>query len=188
MICVSAVCLIILNGEESLAGFNSTNIVLIPKKKMSSSLRDYRPVSLYSVIYKVISKVLANRLQICLPSLISLGQSAFVQGGQIFDSVIAAFELLHSLNQKRTDKIAYTGLKLDMCKADDRIEWRFIVGVLRKLGFPEKWLRVVKNCLSTVSFSLGNLLERWFLLKAYGKGVPSRPACLFPTLRLFHLF
>ena len=85
---MSRVCLNILNGENSIREFNKTNVVLIPKKKNPVNLKDFRPVSLCSVVYKIITKAMANHLKVILSNIISPNQSVFVPGRLIFDNVI----------------------------------------------------------------------------------------------------
>ena len=106
------------------------------------------------MIYKIISKVLANRLKQVLPYIISPIQSAFVPGHLITDNVLLAYETLHTMNCKKKGKKGYMALKLDVSKAYDRLEWTFLQGVMQRLGFPETWIEKVMSCVITTSFSI----------------------------------
>ncbi|KAK1554997.1 hypothetical protein Q3G72_020206 [Acer saccharum] len=162
------ICLKVLNGTASIRDFNYTNIVLIPKIKNPSSPKDFRPISLCSVVYKTVTKVMANRLKEILPAIISPSQSAFIPGRLIFDNVLISFEILHSISRKKLGKRGLMALKLDMSKAYDRIEWDFIQAVMIKMNFPQNWIDLVRDCISTSSLSL--LLNG----KPVGKVIPSR--------------
>ena len=134
------ICMIlnVLNSNMSMTEINITNITLVPKIKNSTKMTDFRLISLCNVIYKLISKVLANRLKKIPPYLISENQSAFLSGRLITDNVLVAFELIHYLEHKKEGKDGFATIKLDMSKAYDRLEWGFIKLVMIKMGFHEK--------------------------------------------------
>jgi hypothetical protein len=80
---------------------NHTFIALIPKKLGASTIHQFRPISLYNIIYKIISKILTNRFKGLLHHFISPFQSAFVPSKNIQDNTIMVLELFNSINSKR---------------------------------------------------------------------------------------
>lgn len=118
---------------------NDTVLVLIHKKTTPVIMRDLRIIALCNVIYKIITKVIANRLKVVLPHVISENQSAFLPGRLILDNVLISFEVLHYLKRKNQGKKGYMALKLDLSKAYDRIEWAFLRAMIEKMGFCDKW-------------------------------------------------
>ena len=124
----------VLNHNLPIPELNKTNISLIPKINNPKRMTDFRPISLCNVVYKLISKTLANRLNALLPHIISENQSAFTSDRFITDNVLVAFELMHYLDHKTVGKEGYMPVKLDMSKAFDRVEWGFISKVMEKNG------------------------------------------------------
>ena len=113
---VIAAVLDFLNSSYMVPEINYTHIVLISKVKSPEKMADFRPISLYNVIYKIISKVLANRSKQILPQLISPSQSAFVPGRLITDNVLVAYETLHTMHCRKKGKTGSLALKLDLVK------------------------------------------------------------------------
>lgn len=119
-----------LNTGKILQATNHTYITLIPKVQNPKAVVDFRPISLCNVIYKLISKVLANRLKTLLPTIVSESQSVFVPGRLITDNILVAFETLHHMQHQKAARMGSMALKLDMSKAYDRVEWKYLQRVM----------------------------------------------------------
>jgi hypothetical protein len=135
-------------------GWNDTVIVLIPKVRNPEKISEFRPINLCNVLYKLIAKVLSNRLKKILPQIISPSQSAFVPIRLITDNVLLAYELTHYLNNKRKGKEGIAAIKLDMSKAYDRVEWSFLRNMMSRLGFSERWISLIMKCVTTVNYQI----------------------------------
>ena len=142
----------VLNYNMSIVDINRTNITLIPKINSPSRLSDFRPISLCNVVYKLVSKILANCLKNFLPQIIIENQSAFLSERLITDNVLVAFKLMHYLEHKKKGKENFMVVKLDMSKAYDRVEWGFIEKVMEKMGFHENWINLIMKCITIVSY------------------------------------
>jgi hypothetical protein len=127
-------------GSEIPEGLCDSIIVLIPKVAKPKHLKNFRPI-----LYKIASKVLANRLKVILPNIISEQQSAFVPGRLITDNSLIAFECLHTIRNQKSKK-PFFALKINMMKAYDRVEWNYLHGCLCKLGFDPSWIQSVMRC------------------------------------------
>ncbi|KAL4280079.1 hypothetical protein GQ457_03G012010 [Hibiscus cannabinus] len=147
-------CLDLLEGKCSWYEINKTVIVLIPKLEKPSHMKQFRPISLCTVVYKTCAKVLVNRLKSIMPVCISENQSAFVPGRMISDNILVAHELIHYLNSAKNGPNKGAAVKLDMEKAYDRVEWHFLVDILTKMGFNEKWIELLMNCVTSVSYTI----------------------------------
>lgn len=99
------------------AGWNHTQISLLPKIANPSRMQYMRPISLCSVQYKIISKILCNRLKTILPEIISETQGAFVSGRIISENILIAHEMIHGLRTNTKVSEGWMTIKTDMSKA-----------------------------------------------------------------------
>ncbi|XP_057803071.1 uncharacterized protein LOC131018358 [Salvia miltiorrhiza] len=158
----------VLDGRDSIRHWNKTLIVLIPKTKEPKELKNFRPISLCNTTYKLVAKVLANRMRTVLGWVIDDSQSAFIPGRLISDNIILGYECMHWMKNKKHGNDGYAAAKLDMSKAFDKVEWRFMRAMMSMLRFPPLLIDLVLQCVSSVEFS--------FVIncKVYGSLIPSR--------------
>jgi hypothetical protein len=136
---------------EFVKSINSTFISHIPKTQGAKEIKDFHPISLVGGVYKIISKVLANRMRRVMDKIISKPQNAFVKGRQILDSILIANECLDSRLKSEEPGVL---CKLDMEKAYDHVSWSFLLYILRRCGFGEKWCAWIQHCISSARFSV----------------------------------
>ena len=124
-------------------------MVLVPKKGEVDDLCDFRPISLVGGLYKLLAKVLANRLKKVVSKVVSPTQNAFVEGRQILNAALIANEAIDSLLKRDETSVL---CKLDLEKAYDHINWDFLLTMMQKMGFGEKWAGWIRWCISIASF------------------------------------
>lgn len=117
-------------------GCNSSFITLIPKAEDPISISDFRPISIIGCQYKIIAKILANRLARVIPSVIGETQMAFIKGRQITDGPLMVNEII-AWAKKHKKKLLL--LKLDFEKAFDTLSWTFLNSIMNQMGFSAKW-------------------------------------------------
>eukprot|EP00253_Pinus_taeda_P035515 PITA_35515 len=132
-------------------GINSTLLTLIPKTNQAEQADGFRPIALCNVIYKIVASIVAQRLKLILPSIISPEQTGFVEGRQILDGLVVAQEVLHTLKTKKEKGML---IKLDLSKAYDRLSWKYLERILKAFGFCDRWVNWVISIISTPNFSI----------------------------------
>ncbi|GKV09634.1 hypothetical protein SLEP1_g21105 [Rubroshorea leprosula] len=161
-------------------GFNFNFIkkmwdIIKGEKENPQGLNDYRPISLIGCMYKILSKLLANRLRKVMGSIISENQTAFIGGRQIMDGIVITNEVIHDLKRRKKEGLIF---KADFEKAYDNVDWEFLDYMLSKLGFNLKWRSWMKECLSTASISVlvnGSPTEEFNAGKGLRQGDPLSP-------------
>ncbi|GJX03209.1 RNA-directed DNA polymerase, eukaryota [Tanacetum coccineum] len=165
----------------NIKGCNSSFIALIPKFPDANLVKDFRPISLIGSIYKIIAKILTNRLINVLGGIVNEVQSAFVANRQILDGPFILNELFQWCKVKKKQVLIF---KVDFEKAYDSVRWDFLDEVLCKFGFGDKWRRWIQCCLHSSRGSIiinGSPTEEF----QFGKGLCTK---LHDTVNISHLF
>nr|GEV80291.1 sugar transport protein 13 [Tanacetum cinerariifolium] len=139
------------NGKL-LKELNHTIISLIPKVQTPTRVNDYRPISCCNVLFKCISKILANRIKHCLKTLVNLNQLAFIPRRSISDNILLTQELMH--NYHLDSGAPRCAFKVNIQKAYDTVDWNFLRMILKGFGFHDRMILWIMECVSTTSYSI----------------------------------
>ncbi|GKA23884.1 RNA-directed DNA polymerase, eukaryota, reverse transcriptase zinc-binding domain protein [Tanacetum coccineum] len=174
------------NGEIP-KGCNSSFIALIPKIPDANLVKDFRPITLIGSMYKIITKILANRLVGVLGDIVDEVQSAFIADRQILDGPFILNEVLQWCKLKKKQSLIF---KVDFEKAYDSVRWDFLDDVLKKFGFGDKWCNWIQSCLRSSRGSIiinGSPTEEFQFFKGLKQGDPLSPFLFLLIMESLHL-
>ena len=127
-------------GKLDIQRLNFGVITLIPKIKEASNIRQYRPICLLNVDFKIFTKVLTNRLSLVAKEVIGGSQTGFIKDRNILEGVVILHEIIHELKIKKKKGLI---LKIDFEKAYDKVSWVFLEEVMKTKKFPDRWIDMV---------------------------------------------
>ncbi|GJR32994.1 putative RNA-directed DNA polymerase, eukaryota, reverse transcriptase zinc-binding domain protein [Tanacetum coccineum] len=156
-------------------GCNSSFITLVPKVDDPITVSDFRPISLIGCQYKIVAKVLANRLALVIPLVVSEVQMAFIKGRQIMDGPLLVNEII-LWAKKHKKKLLL--LKVDFEKALDSLSWSFLESIMLQMGFGAKWRTWMHSCLNSAYASIlinGSPTNEFKMEKGLRQGDPLSP-------------
>jgi len=132
--------------------FNANTIILIPKVADAINVGQYRPIALANFKFKIISKILEDRLAPIMNNIISLEQNGFVKGRNIKDGICITSEAINHLHKKSL--AGNLTFKVDISKAFDTLEWEFLLKVLSKFGFNDRFCSWIHTILKSATLSI----------------------------------
>ncbi|XP_061993341.1 uncharacterized protein LOC133711201 [Rosa rugosa] len=142
--------------------FNSNILILIPKLEDAESISDFRPIALANFVFKIITRIMADRLGPIASRIISPNQSAFIRGRSIVDPIVLTSECVNLLDQKC--KYGNLAIKFDISKAFDTLDWNFLLRVLRAFGFDATFVNYIHTILQSayISVSVNGQVNGYF--------------------------
>jgi hypothetical protein len=139
------------DGAVDLQAINNSFITLVPKVNNPTTVNDFRPISLINCVVKIITKLLGDKLQKVIISLVHQNQYVFIKSTTIQDCLAWTFEYIYQCQQSKQEIVI---IKLDFTKAFDTIEHSTIIQMMKGFGFNEPWLQWTENILSTATTSV----------------------------------
>ena len=160
-----------INGKELQSNQRKAIITLIPKDGDNSLLKSWRPISLICSDVKIVAKILANRLNPIMPNIISENQFC-VNGKSIVDCNSTMRDILYYSN---VNNLTGAFINLDWEKAFDKVDWKFLIKIMKKLGFTNfiiRWLMNLYTDITSACLVNGNITKEFAVERGVRQGCP----------------